>query len=111
MSKHKINSMYTDADQPKNKLSEMKVRISNSMPSIIGVTEVKHKNNQMEIKEPEYWLSEVGNYDMFCTDIENDKRRGWLLYISQELKAVQIHLNVEYEEYVCASVKLHDEDT
>ena len=80
------------------------------MPSIIGVTEVKPKNKQTQIKEPEYSLSEVGNYDMFCANIENDKRRGCILYISQELKAVQIHLNVEYEEYVCASVKLNNED-
>ena len=50
----------------------MKVRVSNSMPSIIGVTEVKPKNKQTQIKEPEYSLSEVGNYDMFSTNIEND---------------------------------------
>ena len=110
MSNHKINCMYTNADRLKNKLSEMKVRVSNSMPSIIGVTEVKPKNKQTQIKESEYSLSEVGNYDMFSTNIENDKGRGCLLYISQELKAVQIHLNVEYEEYVCASVKLNNED-
>ena len=57
MSTHKINCMYTIADQLKNKLSEMKVRVSNSMPSIIGVTEVKPKNKQTQIKEPEYSLS------------------------------------------------------
>ena len=110
MSKRKIDCMYTNAGQPKNKLSEMRVRLSNHMPSTIGVTEVKPKSKQTQIKEPEYSLGEVGNYDMFCTNIENDKGRGCIVYISQELKAVQIHLNVEYEEYVCASVKLNNED-
>ena len=57
--------MYTNADQLKNKLQEMKTRMSHTMPSIIGITEVKAKNRSMKMKESEFSVDEVGKYDMF----------------------------------------------
>ena len=66
MSKHKIDCMYTKADQLKNKLSEIEVRVSLNNWCHRGKTQ----KYQTQIKEPEYSLSEVGNHDMFCTNIE-----------------------------------------
>ena len=59
MSKHKINCMYTNADQLKNKLSEIEVRVS-----------LNNWCHRGKTNKPEYSLSEIGNHDMFCTNIE-----------------------------------------
>ena len=104
--KHKMSCMYTNADQLKNKLQEMKTRMSHTMPSIIGITEVKAKNRSMKMKESEFSVDEVGKYDMFCTNIEDEKGRGCILYVSQELQAVQVHFNTQFEENVFSSINL-----
>ena len=41
---HTFNCFYTNADQLHNKLDELKVRIRDTLPKVIGVIEVKPKN-------------------------------------------------------------------
>jgi hypothetical protein len=42
----KLKCFYTNADQLFNKLPELMVRTRDNKPDIIGITEVKNKNNR-----------------------------------------------------------------
>jgi phage-related protein len=63
-----IDIMYTNADQLKNKLTELKLCTSNGelSPKIIAITEVKPKNNRYAIQPSEFTLN---NYTLYpaCT--------------------------------------------
>ena len=82
-----------------------------SRPDIIGITEVNPKNSAHPPSVSEYNLSEVGNYNMFHTNIGNSAKRGIVLYINSELDANEVKLTTNFEENVFVSVKLniHDE--
>ena len=51
-----LNCIYTNADQFRNKLNELKVRIRDNLPKIIGITEVKPKNSQYKLNPAEFSL-------------------------------------------------------
>ena len=70
----KINCMYTNADSLMNKLSELKV--TQSQPMIIGITEVKPKKCRFNIVPCELQLE---GYELF-SNLEKDGR-GICLYI------------------------------
>ena len=60
-----IKCIYTNADQLRNKLDELKLRASENPPGIIGITEVKPKKNTFKMSPAEFSLDEVAEYDMF----------------------------------------------
>ena len=43
----KLNCFYTNADQLRNKMSELTLRVRNEKPMVVGVTEVKPKNHNV----------------------------------------------------------------
>jgi hypothetical protein len=55
-------------------------------PDIIGITEVKNKNNPQNPSIAEYSIGEVGKYQMFAKNIDREEGRGILLYINNTLK-------------------------
>jgi hypothetical protein len=61
-----LRCSYTNADQLKNKMKELEVRMRDYKPHILGITEVKPKNSLYKVNPAEYSLSEVGEYNMFC---------------------------------------------
>ena len=52
---HNLKCFYTNADQLRNKMSELRVRVQNENPMLVGVTEVKPKRPTDDpIPAPEY---------------------------------------------------------
>ena len=69
----KLKCFYTNADQLFNKLPELMVRTRDNKPDIIGITEVKNKNNPQNPSIAEYSIGEVGKYQMFAKNIDRGK--------------------------------------
>ncbi|CAC5386629.1 unnamed protein product [Mytilus coruscus] len=67
----KLSCIYTNADQLFNKLPELIVRTRDDKPKIIGITEVKPKNNRYKPGISEYSLADVSDYNMFGNLQEN----------------------------------------
>lgn len=74
-----INCLYTNADQLRNKLDELRVRIRDTVPKIIGITKVKPKNSVYKLNPAEFSLDEIADYDMFTFNIEKNIGRGMIL--------------------------------
>ena len=68
--------MYTNADQFRNKLSEFHVRVKNEMPHIIGVCEVKLKNNISPLLASEFSMDDL-NYEMILCNVEEKTEEVW----------------------------------
>ena len=79
-----INCLYTNADQLRNKLDELRVRIRDTVPKIIGITKVKPKNSVYKLNSAEFSLDEIADYDMFTFNIEKTLVVEWYtcIYIS-----------------------------
>ena len=89
----------------------MNTRISDKVPSIIGITEVKAKIRSMKkMKDSELSIDEVGKYDMFCTNIANEDGRVCIFYVSQELQAVQVHFDTKFDTNVFSNINLPNGD-
>jgi hypothetical protein len=71
----KLKCFYTNTDQLFNKLPELlMVRTRDNKPDIIGITEVKNKNNRQNPGTAEYSIGEVGKYQMFAKNIDRGGR-------------------------------------
>ena len=106
----KLNCIYTNADQLFNKLPELIVRTRDDKPKIIGITEVKPKNNRYKPGISEYSLAEVSDYNMFGKNLDVDTGRGLLLYIDKQLDASQVHMNTEFQENLFIKINLNQSD-
>ena len=71
----KLSILYTNANQLKNKMNELNIRINDNMPNIIGITEVKNKNKQQNIKLAEYSLHATEKCNIISKSIENNTGR------------------------------------
>jgi hypothetical protein len=56
------------------------VRTRDNKPDIIGITEVKNKNNRQNPSIAEYSIGEVGKYQMFAKNIDREEGKGILLF-------------------------------
>jgi hypothetical protein len=101
-----LRCSYTNADQLRNKLNELEVRLRDYKPHIVGITEVKPKNSILQVNPAEFSLSEVGEYNMFCKNVDCSVGRGILLYIDKCLPAVEVSMETEFEENVFVSVSI-----
>ncbi|CAG2202747.1 unnamed protein product [Mytilus edulis] len=106
----KLSCIYTNADQLFNKLPELTVRTRDDKPKIIGITEVKPKNNRYKPGISEYSLAEVSDYNMFGKNLDVDTGRGLLLYIDKQLDASQVHMNTEFQENLFIKINLNQSD-
>jgi len=87
----KMNVMYTNADVLTNKMDLLKTRCLAEMPHIVGVNEVKPKNMKTKLYSAEFNLEDIG-FDMFPNNVEEDKGRGQVLYVSKDFKGKRVIL-------------------
>ena len=84
-----LNCMYTNADSLMNKFIEFKERVKMNNCLVIGITEVKPKNQRFIINLAELALE---NCDMFQINVIEATGRGVILYTHKSLKAISITL-------------------
>ncbi|CAG2209849.1 unnamed protein product [Mytilus edulis] len=104
-----LKCVYTNADSFINKFDEFKTRFINeeSDPDIIIITEVLPKNSRYRILKAE--LS-IDGYDIFPENFPTNSVRGIIIYVKQELQAVEIDIKHEFKEYVCLKINLVNND-
>ena len=71
---NRIKVLYTNANQLTNKIELLRSRCKHEEPTVIGINEVKHKNNRYPVNAAEFKLEDL-NYDMF----KKNTGRGLLL--------------------------------
>jgi len=78
----KFSVLYTNADSLHNKINELKLIISSfqSKPSLIAITEIKHKN-KWQTNFSELALS---GYDLYSNDLDSSSR-GIIVYVSKNI--------------------------
>jgi hypothetical protein len=103
-----LKCFYTNADQLKNKMTELLVRIGDSMPHIIGITEVKPKNCTAKYNLAEYSLEESGDYEMF-SNLDTDGR-GVILYIHKTLHVKETKMLSQFNESSFVFIQLNNHD-
>ena len=104
-----IKVMYTNADVLTNKLDLLKARCQIESPQIVGVNEVKPKNQRYKVLPAEFNMKELG-FDMFENNIIEDRGRGQVLYVSKELNAKRVYLDSQFEEATVVKVDLRNKD-
>ena len=103
-----LKCVYTNADQLRNKMEELRTRTANTDPHIIGVTEVKPKIASFDITEPEI---HIPGYNTFHNSLKTgDGNRGCALYIKSNIDAQQVQLNEEFSDSVWVEIKLVGND-
>ena len=107
----KLLCFYTNADSLRNKFTEFQVRIRDSKPKIIGITEVKAKNSWFKLNPAEFTMEWCADYDMFSVNIDNDIGRGMILYVHKSLSATEVKLDVEYEENVFVKIRTSNSES
>ena len=80
-----FNILFTTADTfTQTKLQELKLRIEDTPPSIIVISEVKPKNFKRDIQLSEF---NIDGYELLSTNISKETPgRGMLLYVKDSLK-------------------------
>ena len=80
--------MYTNADQLRNKMEELKLYVTNHSPDIICITETKPKRKDFDLTKPEI---SIENYNLFTNNLSAaDNNRGCAIYIRNHISAEQI---------------------
>ena len=110
-SMEKVFCFYTNADQFRNKFTEFQVRIRDTKPTIIGITEVKAKNSKFLINPAEFTMDWSNEYDMFCMNIDNDIGRGLLLYTHKSLGATEVRMDTGFQENLFVKVHTNHKET
>ena len=107
----KLSCFYTNADQFRNKFSEFQIRIRDSKPLIIGITEVKPKNSQYRYSPAEFSMDWCDDYNMFSLNIDNDIGRGMILYVHKMVSAEEVEMETEFQENLFLRIKLHNQES
>ena len=96
--------MYTNADGLPNKLDELKSRIHTCKvkPSIISVTEVKHKN-KWDIDTAE--LS-IDGYRLFANNYDENPR-GIIIYVRNDVLCKQVELECTCTENIVLEIQIN----
>ena len=77
-------------------------------PSIIALSEVKPKNYRDERLLAEYNLE---GYEFIHTNIsKEDRGRGMILYVNENVRYTPVNFDREYQEYLAAEISLKDND-
>jgi hypothetical protein len=100
--------MYTNADSISNKMDELRLIAANYRPHIIAITEYKPKNARFDLTTPEIALT---GYNTFVNPTtKGDGLRGCVLYVSTELSANQLDLDLEHKDATWIKIKLVNKD-
>ena len=105
-----LGCMYTNADQLRNKLTELETRVTVLTPMIIGITEVKPKNSVGKSKTQEYTFESLSNYKMFSKNVSNNTGRGLLMYVDRKLACSEVKIDSRFEEMLAVRVNLNKND-
>ena len=99
-----------NADVLTNKLPEFNMLLKEHSPDIIGVNEVLPKSYNKKIYPEEF---EINGYEMIQhKNIPENKGRGSIIYIKNELTNKEININLEndFEEHIITEVPLSGPD-
>ena len=88
-------------------MHELQLYIDIHKPLIIGIAEVKPKHYRYS---PTLAAYNIPGYQMFHKNITNKIGRGVLLYVHSSLEPNEVIMTDDYEEYVCAEIKLQHND-
>ena len=94
--------IYTNVDCLPNKLQELKcfIKLSEKVPHIIALTEIKYKNkwhvNTAELN--------IDGYNLFSNNLW-EQNRGIIIYVKQDLNCKQVFLNNSFTEYVLLEIE------
>jgi len=93
----KLQMIYTNADCLTNKRTELKLFLNslNFKPSVISVTKVNAKKSKNKMQESEFTLD---GYNLFCSHVGDEKYRGILMYVDNNLQSSQMEINSEYKK-------------
>ena len=102
-----LKCIYTNVDSLLNKREELRVIAQDQNADIIGLTELKPKNNRYSLQKAELHME---GYD--CWPNIDSKGRGVAIYTKTSLQAtpVSLHNDKEYEDSVWCSISLHGSD-
>ena len=91
-----------------NKFDEFRTRFINdeSYPHIIMITEALPKNSRYSASKAEFNLN---GYDLF-PEFPIQDIRGILVYIKQDLTAVEVNIDHDFKECVLVKVNLRNTD-
>jgi endonuclease/exonuclease/phosphatase family metal-dependent hydrolase len=103
--------LYTNADQLKNKLTELEIRVEELQPWIIAITEVKPKHSRYNTSEGEYMLEKQPNYNVYSKNVDGEAGRGLLLYVNKNLKCSEAKIDSHFEEFLAVEIQLNGNDT
>ena len=99
---NELTVLYTNADSLQNKLNELQllIQILDYRPSVIAITEVKHKHN---------WHSQLSEfnlkgYTLYYNDLDKNPR-GIIMYVDKSLISKQIIFEVEFQENMAVEIK------
>ena len=92
-----------------NKFDEFRTCFINdeSDPHIIMITEALPKNSRYSTSKAEFNLD---GYDLFPEKYPIQDTRGILVYIKQDLKAVEVNIDHDFKECVLVKVNLRNRD-
>ena len=99
-----FNILFTNADTfTQVKLQELKLRIEETSPLIIAVSEVKPKNFKRDIQLSEY---NIDGYEILSANIsKNTPGRGMLMYVKDSLKHSPVNIkDVKFDEHLLCEV-------
>ncbi|KAK3089125.1 hypothetical protein FSP39_001036 [Pinctada imbricata] len=91
-------------------MNELQVRIRDSKPLIIGITEVKAKNMAYSLRPAELSMDWTKEYNMFHVNIENSEGRGLILYVHNSLLAVEVKMETAFEENLFIKIRTGGND-
>ena len=107
--KNRIKVMYTNADQLKNKLDEMRDRIVQTLPDIIAVNEVKPKAKGT-YSLADFKIDEEEEYEIFQNNIDKAVGRGQLMLIRKSLITTEVEFKGTFNEGLFVELKLQKKD-
>ncbi len=83
-----MKCIYTNADQIRNKIDELRMRVLNYNPHIIGITETKPKRANFNVSEAELLIP---GYKLYTNSlVTGDGDRGCALYVKSDIDAQQV---------------------
>ena len=103
-----LKCIYTNADQLRNKMDELRLLMKNHNPHIVCITEVKPKRAGFTLSPAEI---SVDGYNLYVNDLSAPaSTRGCAIYISNKIKATQVTINGQNEDSVWVEINLLNTD-
>lgn len=102
--KSHLSLLYTNADSLRNKIDDLRARITEKPPDIIAITEVYPKNVTYEVQQPEL---NIPGYSSFFNTIDG---RGVAIYTAEWLSATITDFGIPFSDSIWVKVKLKGND-